>query len=196
MGWSSGRIDDLTIQVAGFSFRGDHYSYNSGITVVRGENVTEKRLRWDTHKKWNQELEDRMKKCFLKKYDIVIGMDGSKVGKNWSLIYEQELPLLLAQRVTCIRANSGFESFYVYMSLIINNFYEYVYQIQTGTSVPHISGQQIADFPLIIPTDSVIEFFSKSVIAVFERVGLNIQTSKKLEELKDLILAKMTNVEN
>lgn len=193
-GWENGCLDNLSIQFSGFSFKGEDYSFDEGITVVRGENVTEQRLRWDTHKKWNLELDARMKKCFLIENDIVIGMDGSKVGKNWSMISPHELPLLLAQRVTSVRGKNSYDSFYIFLSLSVLNFEEYVSQVQTGTSVPHISGQQIKDFPLLIPSQKVLIQFDRLLRPLFGKIYLNIQTGKKLAELKEFLLAKMTKV--
>jgi len=194
-GWYYGCLGDLSSQFSGFSFKGEEYSFEEGITVVRGENVTEKRLRWDTHKKWNLKLDSRMKKCFLEADDIVIGMDGSKVGKNWALISKYELPLLLAQRVTSVRANNKIESIYILISMMVLKFEEHVSQVQTGTSVPHISGQQISDFPLLIPNNEILVSFHKKVKILYDKINLNIQMSKKLDEMKDLLLAKMVKVE-
>jgi type I restriction enzyme S subunit len=193
-GWLAGCLDDLSIQFSGFSFKGNQYSFDNGISVVRGENVTEKKLRWDTHKKWDLELNLRMKKCYLEASDIVIGMDGSKVGKNWSLISPFELPLLLAQRVTSVRAKNDYESFYLYLSMIVLNFEEYVSRVQTGTSIPHISGQQIKNFPLLQPKRLVLKSFSLIMEKMFNKTYLNIESSKKLLELKGLLLSRMTNI--
>jgi type I restriction enzyme S subunit len=192
--WKAGNLNDLSTQFSGYSFKGNEYSFEKGITVVRGENVTEKKLRWDTHKKWEFELDNRMKKCFLEANDIVIGMDGSKVGKNWALISKHDLPMLLAQRVTSVRALNKIESYYLYLSLLVLNFQEYVSQVQTGTSVPHISGQQIKDFPLLIPSNKVLMDFNSKVKHIFDRYLLNIESIKIMNELKDLLLSKMTKV--
>lgn len=193
-GWKYGCLGNLSNQFSGFSFKGEEYSFEEGITVVRGENVTEKRLRWDTHKKWNLKLDLRMKKCFLEADDIVIGMDGSKVGKNWALISKYELPLLLAQRVTSVRSNNNIESIYILISMMVLKFEDYVSQVQTGTSVPHISGQQISDFPMLTPSTEILESFDKKVKVLYDKINLNIQFSKKLGELNELLLAKMTKI--
>ena len=195
-GWEYGCLGNLSNQFSGFSFKGEEYSFEEGITVVRGENVTEKRLRWDTHKKWNLKLDARMKKCFLEANDIVIGMDGSKVGKNWALISKYELPLLLAQRVTSVRSNNKIESIYILLSMMVLKFEDHVSQVQTGTSVPHISGQQITDFPMLIPSTEILEGFDKKVKVLYDKINLNIQFSKKLGEMKDLLLAKMAKVKS
>ncbi|MCG8182398.1 restriction endonuclease subunit S [Tenacibaculum piscium] len=194
LGWENGCLGDLSNQFSGFSFKGDEYSFDKGISVVRGENVTEQKLRWNTHKKWYLQLEERMKKCFLKANDIVIAMDGSKVGKNWSLISEYELPLLLAQRVTSVRGIRENQSIYIYYSMLVMDFQNYVSQVQTGTSIPHISGSQISEFPMLIPDNSILEMFNNYLKSVIKKSYLNTQLNKTLENFKDLLLSKMSKV--
>lgn len=191
-GWVLGKLGDLTQQFSGYAFKGHDYSLRKGVDVVRGENVTEGRLRWDTRKKWDREINNRIKNCSLKVYDIVVGMDGSKVGKNWSMISNYDLPLFLAQRVTCLRAKQlEFQSF-VYYSFPVLEFSKYVDQVQTGTSVPHISGQQIKDFPLLIPPNELLETYDKLIRKGIDRKFLNIAMNTKLLELKEILLAKLS----
>lgn len=194
-GWEYGSLGDLSSQFSGFAFKGNKYSFENGITVVRGENVTEQKLRWDTHKKWALALEEKMKKNLLKANDIVIGMDGSKVGKNWSLISKYDLPLLLAQRVTSVRGFEKQNSTYIYFSMMVLNFEEYVSQVQTGTSVPHISGRQISDFPLLLPETNILKKFHLVTEVFIEKSYLNFELNKKLEDLNNLLLSRMSRVE-
>lgn len=158
-GWELGTFQKICNQLMGFAFKGEQYSTNEGTSVLRGENVSENFLRWDNHKKWNDEINSRIRKCYLKEHDIVIGMDGSKVGKNWAVVSKYDLPLLLAQRVSCLRAKSSNDQMFIFYSMVVLDFANYVLQVQTGTSVPHISGQQIFDFPLLIPKESLINKF-------------------------------------
>ncbi|EMK6867398.1 restriction endonuclease subunit S, partial [Vibrio cholerae] len=144
--WRNGCFGDLANQFSGYSFKGEQYNFVEGTTVIRGENVTEGKLRFDTHKRWNLALPNKAKSCFLMEKDIVIGMDGSKVGKNWALISSYQLPLLLAQRVCCVRAKTKEHQLWLYISIKVRKFAEYVSQVHTGTSVPHISGDQIMAF--------------------------------------------------
>ena len=195
-GWSMGTLENLVLQFMGFPFKGDEYSLESGISVLRGENVSEKFLRWDNHKKWNEDITNRMEKCYLSEFDIVIGMDGSKVGKNWAMVSKYDLPLLLAQRVSCLRAKINEYQNFIFYSFYVLDFESYVSQVQTGTSIPHISGQQIFDFPIVIPKRKVVEKFdhiiSKMVIHYF---NLNAE-NQKLEDFKNLLLSKLATIEN
>lgn len=195
-GWEMGSLENLALQSMGFPFNGEEYSFEDGISVLRGENVSERFLRWDNHKKWKDEISIRMKNCFLHENDIVIGMDGSKVGKNWAKVSKYDLPLLLAQRVSCIRAKKNEYQNFIFYSMCVLGFEGYVSQVQTGTSIPHISGPQIFDFPLVIPESKVVEkfdtFISKMVIHDFNMNAEN----KQLINIKNLLLSKLATKKN
>jgi type I restriction enzyme S subunit len=195
-GWRAGNIEDIANQLMGFAFKGEQYESESGVSVLRGENVSERFLRWDNHKKWNDEITSRMEKCYLKENDIVIGMDGSKVGKNWAIINRYDLPLLLAQRVSCLRAKKQEYQIFLYYSMAVLDFDNYVSQVQTGTSIPHISGQQIFDFPILIPEKSIIGKFDNVVSKIVNQNFDIIQENQKLTELKELLLSKLASVDN
>jgi type I restriction enzyme S subunit len=194
--WEIGTLNNITDQLMGFAFKGEQYSSDLGVSVLRGENVSERFLRWDNHKKWNHEIMPRMEKCYLKENDIVIGMDGSKVGKNWAKVSRYDLPLLLAQRVSCLRGKRKEYQNFIFYSMCVLDFENYVSQVQTGTSIPHISGQQIFDFPILIPESIIIykydEVVSKMVLHNFNVI----QENQKLTELKDLLLSKLATIEN
>lgn len=196
LGWEYGTLKNISDQLMGFAFKGEQYSSESGISVLRGENVSERFLRWDNHKKWNDGIVPRMEKCYLKENDIVIGMDGSKVGKNWAKVSRYDLPLLLAQRVSCLRGKRKEYQNFIFYSMCVLDFESYVSQVQTGTSIPHISGQQIFDFPILVPEKSIINKYdnvvSKMVIHNFNIIKEN----QKLTELKELLLSKLATIEN
>ena len=105
----SSKIEKYSLEKAcdvltGFPFKGEDYSA-TGTRVLRGENVTVGDLRWDMTKCWNQPFSES-EKYLLQEGDIVIGMDGSRVGRNRAQIRKEDLPLLLAQRVARLRVQS------------------------------------------------------------------------------------------
>jgi len=190
-GWRDGDWSALGTLFTGFAFPGEDYAENGGLTVVRGENVSEQFLRWDVRKTWPHPIPDRASHCGLEELDIVIGMDGSKVGKNWTLVSKFDLPLLLAQRVACVRGRKEFYQHFLYYSMFPDRFSLYVHQVHTGTSVPHISGQQILEFPVVIPPDSILNSFADLV----KRPTLLRQTyeveSRLCEQLKGILLSRI-----
>jgi len=195
-GWKVGKLENIADQIMGFAFKGEQYVNDEGISVLRGENVSERFLRWDNHKRWNDEIIPRMKKCFLKENDIVIGMDGSKVGKNWAMVSKYDLPLLLAQRVSCLRSKIKEYQNFIFYSMCVLDFESYVSQVQTGTSIPHISGQLIFDFPIVVPERKVVEKFDHFISKIVKHDFNMDAENQQLENFKNLLLSKLATIEN
>ncbi|MDM1139190.1 restriction endonuclease subunit S [Empedobacter sp. R132-2] len=193
-GWEVGTLKDICNVLNGFAFDSDFYSFENGIKVLRGENVTERALRWDTLKYYDGEMNPRIERCFLKTNDIVIGMDGSKVGKNWSLIGEHELPMILAQRVACLRSDSHIQNF-IYQTLINLNFEYYCSQVHTGTSIPHISSKQIEQFELLIPNEFITGLFENTISKLRDIINIHISENQKLTQLQSLLLSRLATLE-
>jgi type I restriction enzyme, S subunit len=196
MGWSVGTLEEIATQKMGYAFDGEKYEANNGITVLRGENVSERFLRWDNRKKWNEKIIDRMGKCLIQEHDVVIGMDGSKVGKNWAMVSKYDLPLLLAQRVSCLRAKIPTYQNFIYYSMCTLDFVGYVSQVQTGTSIPHISGQQIFDFPILIPPKNVVDAFDSLVSKMISHKENITRENQYLENFKSLLLSRLASMDS
>jgi type I restriction enzyme S subunit len=78
-------------------------------------------------------------------------MDGSKVGKNWCKVLRSDLPAVLGQRVCRIRASEKADQEFLYHAFGSKTFSTYVEKVKTGTSIPHISNEQIRSFEVFIP---------------------------------------------
>ena len=190
-GWRMGTLGEICKCISGYPFDGEAYSEDTGIIALRGENVTEQSLRWNIVKRFDGKISERINKCFLNAWDIVIGMDGSKVGKNWSFVYNYNLPLLLAQRVACLRTGSIEKQVFIYLTLRMEQFAEYVSRVNTGSTILHISTSQIEDFPIPIPTSIQYEVIRNEWVPMYEHICLIEQENEKLTELQSLLLAKM-----
>ncbi|MGE4348683.1 MAG: restriction endonuclease subunit S [Candidatus Berkiella sp.] len=179
------KLKSVSNVITGFPFKGNEYT-DRGVRTVRGENVTEGRLRWDSTKHWNQPF-DKFEEYSLKADDIVVGMDGSKVGKNKARIFEKDLPLLLAQRVACIRAKKGTDQVFLYYCINNNRFEDYVYRIQTGSAVPHISKTQIEEYSIPAFDLDTQKKLSKTLSDLDRKIEINNKINTKLEAMAKLI---------
>jgi type I restriction enzyme S subunit len=178
-------LTDAAEVLTGFPFKGNKYS-NEGIRVVRGENVTIGSLRWDTIKCWNEPFKE-LEKYSLDEGDIVIGMDGSRVGKNRAQIRKDDLPLILAQRVARLRAKNNFSQDFLAYVIKSKLFEQYVDAIKTGTSIPHISPQQIKEFEFIAPEKQTQQRIASILSSLDDAIELNQQINKTLEEMAKAI---------
>ena len=187
MKWKEVRLGDVCNIITGFPFPGKKYS-KEGIRVVRGDNVTIGNLRWDTEKdkRWNEPF-DKTEYYSLQANDIVIGMDGSRVGKNKARIKEEDLPLLLAQRVACVRHNELAEQDYLYYNIFSKKFIDYVNSIHTGSAIPHISQKQIEDYKILLPNLETQRRIASILSSLDRKIELNNKINADLEEMAQAI---------
>jgi type I restriction enzyme S subunit len=181
------KLEEVAEVFTGFPFKGDKYHNSEGTKVVRGENVTIGNLRWDTVKYWNEEF-DEFEKYALDEGDIVIGMDGSRVGKNRAQIKANDLPLLLAQRVARIRAKKNFDQDFLAHIIKSDEFENYVKAVHTGTSIPHISGTQLKEFEFKATSDLKEQKQIASILSSLDnKIELNLQMNQTLEAMAQAI---------
>lgn len=187
MEWKEVRLGDVCNIITGFPFPGKKYS-KEGIRVVRGDNVTIGNLRWDTEKdkRWNEPF-DKTEYYSLQANDIVIGMDGSRVGKNKARIKEEDLPLLLAQRVACVRHNELAEQDYLYYNIFSKKFIDYVNSTHTGSAIPHISQKQIEDYMILLPDIETQRRIASILSSLDRKIELNNKINADLEEMAQAI---------
>lgn len=187
MEWKEVRLGDVCEIITGFPFPGKKYS-KEGIRVVRGDNVTIGNLRWDTEKdkRWNEPF-DKTEYYSLQANDIVIGMDGSRVGKNKARIKKEDLPLLLAQRVACVRHNELAEQDYLYYNIFSKKFIDYVNSIHTGSAIPHISQKQIEDYKILLPDLEMQRRIASILSSLDRKIELNNKINADLEEMAQAI---------
>lgn len=175
------KLNEVSSLIAGFPFDGHKYS-SEGIRVVRGDNVTIGNLRWDIDKRWNYPFKEAQTYS-LRNEDIVIGMDGSRVGRNRAIVSESDLPLYLAQRVACVRHNEKSIQKYLYYAIFSDRFEQYIKTIHTGTSIPHISLEQLGDFEFILPSISEQEKIGNLLFDIDQKISLNTRMNVELEAM-------------
>lgn len=179
--WKTYKLYEVANLSTGFPFNGHKYT-KEGQRVVRGDNVTIGELRWDTDKdkRWNEPFA-RAEEFSLREGDIVIGMDGSRVGRNRAQIKADDLPLLLAQRVACIRHNEKSLQKFLYYQIFSKNFEDYIKSVHTGTSIPHVSLKQIGDFSIQVPDLSTQRRIAGILGSLDDKIELNRRINANLE---------------
>ena len=193
--WKIYKLSEVANISTGFPFAGEKYA-KEGIRVVRGDNVTIGALRWDNDKLkcWNEPFA-RADEFSLMSGDIVVGMDGSRVGLNRAQVKETDLPLLLAQRVACIRHNEKTTQDFLYYQIFSERFVKYIKQVQTGTSIPHVSLKQIGGFEISLPSLEEQRRIAGILGAIDDKIENNRRINTNLE-LQAQALYKQWFVDN
>ena len=173
------KLGEIAEISTGFPFDGHKYT-SIGIRVVRGENIGQGELHWEekVDKRWNEST-SALDNYWLYEGDIVMQMDGN-VGKNIARIYTAD-PMLIAQRVACIRAKEKCSQDYIYGILRTKLFKNYIERCATGTSIKHISLQQISDFEFDFHLPEIQAKLGRIIADIDDKIRVNRQINDNLE---------------
>jgi type I restriction enzyme S subunit len=150
-------LGDVADLLVGFAFKSAQFLQPSdtGINLVRGDNVQQGFLRWgDRAMKWSSDAYEDFARYHLQLNDVLLAMDRPIVGGGLKLAWvkETDLPCLLVQRVTRIRGLSCVaDTNYLRFVLSAPDFAAHIDRITTGANIPHISGKDISAFSFRLP---------------------------------------------
>ncbi len=183
--------------LSGVAFKGeDILEDNTGVPILRGINITEGYVRHnleiDRYYKGDVAL---LEKYRLKIGDLVLGMDGSKVGKNVALINKNDEGALLIQRVARIRAKKNIDINYIYHNIFSFRFHKYVDIVNTSSGIPHISSKQIKEFEIPFPPFSEQQKIASFLTVVDSKIELLQKKKQDLENYKKGVMQQLFSYE-
>ncbi|MFE6283035.1 restriction endonuclease subunit S [Streptomyces sp. NPDC057877] len=192
------RLDEIAQIDVGYAYKSAQFSDSpKGIRLLRGDNIAPGRLQWEGAKYWPTPVSDD-DRYRLKVGDVVVGMDRTwiKSGLRVATVREQDLPCLLVQRVARMRAKAGNNQLLIEFLVNSPAFKQMILSHQTGTSVPHISGKQIASFEVWVPADEPGQEHLGNVLAqVRESEDSVLAELSRLRALRATLLASLLNQE-
>ncbi|WEQ55289.1 restriction endonuclease subunit S [Komagataeibacter nataicola] len=153
-GWKRTTFEDHIDLLSGNPFKSAEYSNDpTDIRLLRGDNIEPGKLRWRDAKFWPTERIHNLTRYSLQQGDFVIAMDRTWVSSGLKVaeVRSADLPCLLVQRVSRIRALPTLCQSLLKQYFSGYSFENYVKSVETETAVPHISAQQIKDFPFLLP---------------------------------------------
>lgn len=180
------RLGDVVALLTGFPFKSALYTDDvSAPRLLRGDNVVQGALRWDGAKHWPTAHVHEVQSYLLRAGDVVVAMDRPwiELGLKYAAVSTQDLPCLLVQRVSCLRACSSLNQ--RYLKYIIGGvaFTNHVLAVQTGTAIPHVSAEQIRSFTFDLPSlaeqDAAVEILG----ALDDKIELNRRMNETLEAM-------------
>jgi type I restriction enzyme S subunit len=173
--WIVSRVADHADLLLGFAFKSKDFALEPlGPRLVRGDNITRGRLEWGSSTRyWPDPTAELLLRYSLREGDIVVGMDGSRLGENFAAISAEDIPALLVQRVACLRAKPTLDQGFLRYLICNPAFTSYVKSVHTGTSIPHISGAQIGAYPIAVPPLSEQRAIAEVLGALDDKVEAN-----------------------
>jgi type I restriction enzyme, S subunit len=152
--WPQAQLGDHVDLLTGFPFKSAQYcARTEGVRLLRGDNVVQRNLRWDGAKYWPNRSTSEFASYELRPSDVVLAMDRPwiEAGLKVAALRDADCPSLLVQRVARLRACGGLDQGFLKWLMYSQPFTDHVLAVQTGTAVPHISGQQIREFRFLLP---------------------------------------------
>ena len=192
VGWKVDRIKYEIKLLTGYPFNSSKYT-EEGIKLVRGINVKESILDWKDTAYWPEVTPD-LQRYLLKDGDLLIGMDGSKVGKNFCQVSEQDLPLLLLQRVARLRVKNLLNARYLYWNLASKRFLNWINRSKTDPMIPHMAPKDINDFVIAYPSTEeqsrIALFLDQKTSEIDQAIVIKEQQISLLNERKQIVIQK------
>lgn len=196
------RLGDVCEILVGHPFKSADF-VASGVRLARCSNVGPGFLRWDekgTVYLSAKDAKDHLQ-FELRADDILIAMDGTFTAEGFkaAVVEASDTPSLLVQRVARLRAVDGGLSAAALLVVVRSSaFRRWLLEGTTQTTVAHVSGRLISDFP--IPSDwresesAVAGSYLKSIDAVSDAVANErTQTRVLRKELLERLLSGNTD---
>lgn len=174
--------------LVGFAFSSDEFLHEPvGVPLLRGDNITTGYLRWGERARYWDHRNQAYSRYLLAAGDVVIGMDGSKVGRNYAFLTDADLPLLLVQRVARLRAKPNVLPKFLFYSVCNSRFHAHVDLVRTDPAIPHVTAKDIGRFPICLPPP--VE--QQAIVAFLDRKTAEIDAIIRAKErMTDLLREK------
>lgn len=195
-GWEMKRLNDFIDVTNGYAFTPLDFVKEKEIPVIKISNINDFKVSLveTQYSKPSKQLE----KYKVKYGDILITLTGSHktqinsaVGKV--AMYNYRYNSFLNQRVSKI--NSEFQSV-IYQLVKSEYFRDYLMNGATGSAnQANISPDLIKDYKILFPANTLLMRLDNVFSILRSNILKTSEENQKLEELKDLLLAKMTRVE-
>jgi restriction endonuclease S subunit len=150
--WEVQHLAQVTSLDVGYAFKSSSYQKDTGIPLLRGENVGYGSPDWSDTRRLSEQDAKSFSTYLLHPGDIVIGMDRTftKSGTKISLLRENDCPCLLVQRVGRFVPLVCSASF-LWALLSSPKFQSSLQLEQKGMDIPHLSRSEILQPYVALP---------------------------------------------
>lgn len=188
--WPEVTLGDHVDLLSGFAFKSKQFTDEpDDIPLVKGANVHQGFIDWETAKRWPASELNGCEKFFLAPDDVVLAMDRPwiEAGLKWAWIRPEHPKSLLVQRVSRMRGLNDLDTQFLRYIIGSPQFTDYIRPIVTGVNVPHISGGQIKGFKFQLPPLPTQRKIASILSAYDDLIENNTRRIAILEEMAQAI---------
>ena len=187
--WEVGTLGKTSYVIPGYAFKSKDWS-DEGVPVIKIKNIRPGNFIDTEQADYVPEALSPSinKKYWLKSGDIMIAMTGATAGKIGKL--RSKTTMFLNQRVAKIEPKLNF---YEYVWCTVSSPYAEgrFYALADGSAQPNMSGGQIENYELLIPSTHLVQRFSDIVAPSVNEVDNLIFRNEVLRRTRDLLLPKL-----
>lgn len=195
-GWEVSSIGTYSKVKSGFAFKSDWWQ-SQGIPVIKIGSISNNTIDNNALDFIDSNKFENAKNYTVKRGDIVIAMTGATIGKI-GIVPNLGKYTLVNQRVGMF--NLGEKPLnkvpFLYLVLLDDIVQKEISNVGGDSAQANISNSQIENIKIVLPKEKNINDFNLLLESTFDLILNKIEETQKLEELKELLLAKMTRVEN
>ncbi|MEM8520495.1 restriction endonuclease subunit S [Flavobacterium sp. PL12] len=201
VGWEFGDLGSIIEPINGYAFKSEDFSLNGIYPIIKIKNIKAPYayIQSDTQY-YNSKLSSNLQKVVIQKGDVLISMTGSGANQLNSAVgqvgkYYYNSISLLNQRVCKLRPKEDYFKELMFQFISSKEIQTELLNGSTGSAnQANISPNQIRELKLLIPNENLMRKFESIASSINNFKSL--EMIDKLEELKDLLLARMTKVES
>jgi len=192
-GWEVGKLGDVSCVIPGYAFKSKDWQ-KTGIPVIKIKNINADNT-VDIQKTdfvSQSILTPKIKKYLLKGGEFLIAMTGATAGKVGKLRTKE--PMLLNQRVAKIEPLPNYRS-YIWQIISSEEGQNRFFKLADGAAQPNMSGLQIEEVRIILPSLSLCIDFDSIVNDIYRQIDNFIFRNQTLLQTRDLLLPRLISGE-
>ena len=188
-GWKIGTLASVANFQNGYAFKSKDWR-ETGHPVVKIGDVKPGIIDFSGCSYIAPETTEGLSRFKLRRGDLLVGMTGY-VGETGLVPYVEQ-HAYLNQRVGRIATKSGLiELGFVYCLVRNSAFKGYAEARSHGSAQANVSGAVLLDYPVVTPTQSILDRFNGSVGVLLERILSNHEQAQTLATLRDTLLPRL-----
>ena len=196
-GWELRKLKNICSKIgSGSTPSGGKESYfQSGISLIRSMNVFHFNFSFENLAFIDEQQANKLKNVEVLEKDILFNITGVSVARC-CIVPSIILPARVNQHVMIIRPLSDLNLYYYLLCTLCSTDSKNILLglSQSGSTREAITKAEIEDFDVLLPSPQIMLKFEILMGKIFSRKNLKNNENEKLEELKELLFAKMTRV--
>jgi type I restriction enzyme S subunit len=197
IGWRSVYLKDVTTKIgSGSTPRGGKESYkNSGISLIRSMNVYDFNFKMDDLAFIDENQAEKLKNVEVLNGDVLFNITGASVARC-CIVPRSILPSRVNQHVAILRMSEKLSNYLLCAMCYSGSKRELIGVAESGSTREAITKEDLQYFRILMPSETLGKLFESNVEKLFKHKEILHSEHECLNEVKELLLSKMSKVES